>query len=48
LFLAILCMVLSLSAGLLLYFFYSIGATAMAGAIRYNQMPHDAQKRHQH
>jgi len=45
LFLAILCMVLSLSAGLMLYFFYSIGATAMAGAVRYDQMPHDKETR---
>ena len=48
LFLAILCMVLSLSAGLRLYFIYSIGATAMSGAIRYTQMPHYAGNRHQH
>jgi fatty acid desaturase len=41
LFLAILCMALSFSAGLFLYFLYSIGATVMAGAVRYQQLPHD-------
>jgi hypothetical protein len=41
LFLAILCMTLSFSAGLFLYFLYSIGATVMAGAVRYQQLPHD-------
>jgi hypothetical protein len=41
LFLAILCMALSFSAGLMLYFLYSIGATVMAGAVRHQQMPHD-------
>lgn len=40
LFLAILCMTLSFSAGLVLYFIYSIGATAMAGAVRYQQLDH--------
>jgi hypothetical protein len=40
LFFAILCMTLSFYAGLVLYFVYSIGATAMAGAVRYEQMPH--------
>jgi hypothetical protein len=40
LFFAILCMALSFSAGLLLYFVYSIAATAMAGAVRYEQLPH--------
>jgi hypothetical protein len=39
LFFAILCMTLSFSAGLMLYFVYSIGATAMAGAVRYQQLP---------
>ena len=39
LFFAILCMTLSFSAGLMLYFIYSIGATAMAGAVRYQQLP---------
>jgi len=41
LFLAILCMVLSAAAALPLYFVYSIGATTLAGAVRYNQLPHD-------
>jgi hypothetical protein len=41
LFFAILCMALSFSAGLMLFFVYSIVATAMAGALRYQQMPHD-------
>jgi hypothetical protein len=40
LFFAILCMTLSFSAGLLLYFVYSIAATAMAGAVRYHQLDH--------
>jgi hypothetical protein len=39
LFFAILCMALSFSAGLLLYFVYSIGATTLAGAVRYSQLP---------
>jgi hypothetical protein len=39
LFFAILCMTLAFSAGLMLYFVYSIGATAMAGAVRYQQLP---------
>ena len=46
LFFAILCMTLSFSAGLLLYFVYSIGATAMAGAVRYQQLPHKEKTRH--
>jgi len=41
LFLAILCMVLSAAAALPLYFVYSIGATFLAGAVRYNQLPDD-------
>jgi hypothetical protein len=44
LFFAILCMTLSFSAGLLLYFVYSIGATAMAGAVRYHQLDHERPK----
>ena len=39
LFFAILCMTLSFAAGLTLYFIYSIGATTMAGAVRYQQLP---------
>jgi hypothetical protein len=39
LFFAILCLTLSFSAGLLLYFIYSIAAVAMAGALRYQLMP---------
>ena len=39
LFFALLCMTLSFSAGLMLYFLYSIGATAMAGAVRHQQLP---------
>jgi hypothetical protein len=39
LFFAILCMALSFYAGLLAYFVYSIAATAMAGAVRYQQLP---------
>ncbi|HET7071740.1 MAG TPA: hypothetical protein VFI40_13010 [Nocardioides sp.] len=45
LFLAILCMALSFSAGLYLYYVYSIGATVMAGAVRHQQMPHNDAKR---
>ncbi|HET7432133.1 MAG TPA: hypothetical protein VFJ89_11560 [Nocardioides sp.] len=41
LFIAILCMVLSAAAALPLYFVYSAGATTLAGAVRYNQLPHD-------
>ena len=44
LFLAILCMVLSAVAALPLYFVYSVGATTLAGAVRYNQLPHDDKK----
>jgi len=44
LFFAILCMALSFYAGLLLYFIYSIAATAMAGAVRYEQLPHKPPK----
>jgi hypothetical protein len=39
LFFAILCMTLSFAEGLMLYFVYSIVATAMAGAVRYQQLP---------
>jgi fatty acid desaturase len=45
LFLAILCMALSFSAGLYLYYVYSIAATVMAGAVRHQQMPHNDAKR---
>lgn len=41
LFLAILCMVLSAVAAMPLYFIYSAGATTLAGAVRYDQLPHD-------
>jgi hypothetical protein len=41
LFFAILCLTLSFEAGLTLYFVYSIAAVAMAGALRYQLMPHD-------
>ena len=44
-FLAITCMLLSFSAGLMLYFVYSIGATALAGAVRHHQLPHDGDNR---
>jgi hypothetical protein len=40
LFFAILCLTLSFSVGLTLYFVYSIAAVAMAGALRYQLMPH--------
>jgi hypothetical protein len=48
LFFAILCMALSFSAGLFLYFVYSIGATAMAGAVRYQQLPEKRPKAPRH
>jgi hypothetical protein len=48
LFLAILCMVLSAAAALPLYFVYSVGATTLAGAVRYNQLPHDDKKPQSH
>jgi len=48
LFVAILCMALSFSAGLFLYFVYSIGATAMAGAVRYQQLPEKRPKAPRH
>jgi membrane protein insertase Oxa1/YidC/SpoIIIJ len=48
LFVAILCMALSFSAGLLLYFFYSVGATAMAGAVRYQQLPEKDRRTKRH
>jgi membrane protein insertase Oxa1/YidC/SpoIIIJ len=48
LFFAILCMVLSFSAGLLLYFIYSIGATVMAGIVRYQQLPEKERKVRRH
>lgn len=48
LFFAILCMTLSFAAGLLLFFVYSIGATAMAGAVRYQQMDHKPPKARPH
>jgi hypothetical protein len=48
LFFAILCMVLSAAAALPLYFVYSTAATAMAGAVRYNQLPHDRDKARRH
>ena len=41
LFFAILCLALSFSAGLLLYFIYSIAAVAMAGTLRYQLLPHE-------
>jgi membrane protein insertase Oxa1/YidC/SpoIIIJ len=48
LFFAILCMTLSFSAGLLLYFVYSIAATAMAGAVRYQQLPEKTRRERRH
>jgi hypothetical protein len=44
LFFAILCMALSFFAGMFLYFIYSIAATAMAGAVRYQQLPDKPKK----
>jgi hypothetical protein len=40
LFFAILCLTLSFAAGMMLFFVYSIGATALAGAVRHDQLPH--------
>jgi hypothetical protein len=47
LFVAILCMVLSAAATLPLYFVYSAGATTLAGAVRYHQLPHHDTHHHQ-
>ena len=41
LFFAILCLTLSAAAGMVLFFVYSIAATTLAGAVRYQQLPHD-------
>ncbi|MBO0844266.1 MAG: hypothetical protein J2P22_02480 [Nocardioides sp.] len=41
LFFAILCMVLSFAAAMPLFFAYSVGATTLAGAVRYHELPHD-------
>jgi hypothetical protein len=40
LFCAILCLALSAAASAPLYFFYSFGATVLAGAVRHGQLPH--------
>ena len=48
LFFAILCMALSFSAGLMVFFVYSIGATVMAGAVRYQQLPEKERKPRRH
>ncbi len=45
---AILCMVLSMAAAIPLFFFYSTIATAMAGAVRWHQLPHEAKARRKH
>lgn len=44
LFVAILCMTLSFASGMMLYFAYSIGATAMAGVVRHQQLPHKPER----
>jgi hypothetical protein len=36
-------MALSAREGLVLYFIYSVVATALAGAVRWYQLPHEAQ-----
>jgi hypothetical protein len=41
LFFAILCLVLSAAAGMVLFFVYSMVATTLAGAVRHQQLPHD-------
>jgi K+-transporting ATPase A subunit len=38
---SILCMVACVSAGMPLMFLYSTAATALAGAVRHQQLPHD-------
>ena len=40
LFCAILCLALSAMIASPFYFFYSFGATALAGAVRHSQLPH--------
>ncbi|MFZ2013647.1 MAG: hypothetical protein WAV00_07485 [Nocardioides sp.] len=42
---SILCMVACVSAGMPLMFLYSIAATALAGAVRHQQLPHDKKAR---
>jgi hypothetical protein len=43
--LSIICMVVSLSAAMPLMFIYSTAATALAGAVRHQQLPHDKPRR---
>jgi hypothetical protein len=38
---SIICMVVCVSAAMPLMFIYSTVATALAGAVRYQQLPHD-------
>ena len=45
-FLSILCLALSASAGLMLYFLYSVPAVAMAGALRHQQLEQQHVKKH--
>lgn len=44
---SILCMVVTMSSGMPVMFIYSTAATALAGAVRHQSMPHDkARRRH--
>jgi hypothetical protein len=43
--LSIICMVVTMSAAMPLMFLYSTAATALAGAVRYQALPHDKPKR---
>jgi hypothetical protein len=42
---SIICMVVTLSAAMPVMFIYSTAATALAGAVRYQSMPHDKPRR---
>jgi hypothetical protein len=42
---SILCMVVTMSSSMPLMFIYSTAATALAGAVRYQSMPHDKPRR---
>ena len=48
LFLAILCLALSAELMMPLYFIYSMVAVTLAGAVRYDQMPHEKMAPREH
>ena len=45
LFLSILCLVISAQLAMPLFFIYSMVAITLAGALRYDQLPHDEKPR---